>query len=78
MTKTAFIAALTAALRDTYQWAHDPAKLDRFMQAVRSTLRMHEGSTHGWCFSGSCTTVAWRAIGGKGKPTLKALIALPE
>ena len=45
------------------------------MLSVRATLR---GPVATWNFDGPATVAAWRAIGGKGKPTLKALRALED
>lgn len=69
MTKQAFLAAY----RDALALAADAAKLDRFMVSVAATL---EGPRATWNHDGDAVTAAWRAIGGKGKPTLKALRAL--
>jgi hypothetical protein len=76
MTKTAFIAAYRAKLIDLYAWAQDATKLDRFMSSVASTIGFTLGGTAPWNHEGAAVTAAWREIGGKGKPTLKALRAL--
>ena len=72
MTKQAFLAAYRAALV-AYPWAADAARLDKFMASVAATI---EGPHATWNHDGDAVTAAWRAIGGKGKPTLKALRAL--
>ena len=72
MTKTQFLAAYETALRSC-PWTADGAKLDRFMSSVRATL----DGANTWNHDGDCCTAAWRAIGGKGKPTLRGLRALP-
>ena len=72
MTKQAFLAAYRDAIA-AYPWAADAAKLDKFMASVAATL---EGPRATWNHAGDAVTAAWRAIGGKGKPTLKALRAL--
>jgi hypothetical protein len=76
MTKEQFLTAYREQLKATYAWARDDAaKLERFMASVRNTIS-HGVST--WVHDGEAVTAAWRAIGGKGKPTLKALRALPD
>ena len=72
MTKTDFLTAYRSELTARYLWAGDEAKLDRFMAAVAETL----GGANTWSHEGEAVTAAWRAIGGKGKPTKKALRAL--
>jgi len=37
-TKNNFIAHYKRALMDTYEWARDPAKLDRFIKVCCKTL----------------------------------------
>lgn len=73
MTRTAFLAEYRAALVARYSWTNDAAKLDRFMAGVAETLA--GGKT--WNHDGAAVTAAWRAIGGKGNPTLSALRSLP-
>ena len=72
MTKVDFYIAYRAKLVATYPWAANVDKLERFMNGVEETL--NGGSR--WNHDGEAVTAAWRAIGGKGKPTLKALRAL--
>lgn len=73
MTKTQFIERYRAELSQRYTWAQDTDKLARFMASVETTLR---GPAATWNHDGEAVTAAWRAIGGKGKPALKALRAL--
>lgn len=73
MTREEFLAAYRAALVDAYMWASDDAHLSRFMDSVQRTLN----GASAWNHDGDAVVTAWRAIGGKGKPTLKALRALP-
>lgn len=75
MTKKAFLDAMRAAIERLYGsgWANNPAALERFMESVRLTI---EGKQWTWNHDGEACTAAWRAIGGKGKPTMKALRAL--
>lgn len=77
MTKTAFIAAFRAELESKgYEWAKDPARVALFMSRVRETLDgPHILVTLDK--SAPSAVAAWRAIGGKGAPTYKALRALP-
>lgn len=77
MTKAAFLSALSAQLPEKYEWAKDPARLARFMEAVASTINRPAGGGP-WHHEGEASTAAWRVIGGKGKPTLKALRALAD
>ena len=72
MTKDGFATALQTELVTRYAWAQDADKLARFMASVRATL--DGGMT--WNNDGDAALAAWRAIGGKGKPTYKALHAL--
>lgn len=73
MTRDQFLAKYAQHLTATYPWARDEAKLTRFMAGVAKTL----DGERTWNHDGECVTAAWREIGGKGKPTLKALRALP-
>jgi len=75
MSRTAFLAAYRAQLIALYPWAKDTARLDRFMSAVELTISTARNE---WDHDGDAVTAAWHAIGGKGKPTLKALRSLPE
>ena len=73
MTKTKFLTLYRAELVARYSWASDTAKLDRFMQSVSDTIH---GSVNTWNNDGEAVISAWKQIGGKGKPTYKALRAL--
>jgi hypothetical protein len=75
MTRTGFLVALRAELLKRYPWAQDAMRLERFMSGVRDTIT---GVGNNWCKDGDAADAAWKAIGGKGKPTYKALRALPE
>ena len=72
MTKEAFLRAYKEALVLRYAWPSDQAKLDRFMASVEATLN----GANTWAHEGDAVTAAWRAVGGKGNPTKKALRAL--
>jgi hypothetical protein len=72
MTRELFLTAYRKQLLHRYTWAADATKLDRFMQSVQETLS--GGNT--WNHDGEAVTTAWKVIGGKGKPTKKALRAL--
>ena len=75
MTKTAFLAAYRAELLAIYSWTIDADKLARFCESgVVATLNT---GVKTWDHTGAAALAAWRTIGGKGKPTLKALRALP-
>lgn len=73
MTKAKFIEAYREALLSEYDWAHDAAKLEKFLGGVSRTIN-EQGME--WNKDGSCVLAAWRKIGGKGKPTYKELRAL--
>lgn len=75
MTKTNFIAALRSELIKRYDWTKDATRLERFMDGVKATI---DGDHGCWNKDGEASEAAWKAIGGKGKPTYKALRALPE
>lgn len=70
MSRAAFLAAYRAELIAMYPWAQDAARLERFMGTVVDTL---DGPGSPWHHEGDAVTAAWRNIGGKGKPTKKAL-----
>ena len=74
MTRAAFLAAYRRGLVAWAPWAQDTGKLDRFMESVAETISTTRKT---WIHDGPTTINAWRAIGGKGRPTLKALRALP-
>ena len=73
MTKSSFLSEYRKAVY-ALPWASNPDKLERFMESCRATI--NGAST--WQYDGELSVKAWRAIGGKGKPTLKALRALAE
>lgn len=74
MTRSVFLEAYRTALVAAYPWASDPVRLDRFLASCAGTL---EGPAATWNHDGEAVTAAWKAIGGKGRPTLNALRALP-
>ncbi len=70
-------AAFTAAVLDgvkAYPWSADAAKLSTFKAKLAETLSTGRAVC---AIDGPAFVAAWRSIGGKGKPTLKALAALP-
>lgn len=75
MNRKAFLAAYRADLWVRYVWAQDTAKLDRFMASAERTISTKATT---WNHDSESVRAAWRRIGGKGKPSLKALRALPE
>lgn len=74
-TKENFYAEYRVELVNRYAWAQEAGRLDRFMTSVRTTLETSEAP---WNHEGEAVTAVWRKIGGKGKPTRKALRALPQ
>lgn len=75
MSQAAFLTCYRDVLWATYVWAQDDSKLALFMVGVQRTI---EGPEKTWNHDGPAVTAAWRIMGGKGKPTLKALRALPR
>ena len=75
-TKTNFIAALRSELIKRYDWTKNEARLNHFMEGVKDTIYSRGDSR--WNKDGEASEAAWKAIGGKGKPTYKALRALPD
>ncbi len=73
MTQEHFLTTYKACLIKTYQWARISGKLDTFMESVADTLN---GTQNLWNNQGDCVVAAWKAIGGIGTPTYKALRAL--
>lgn len=73
MTKSAFLEAYAIQLTKLYDWARNEEKLARFLRGCIATIR--EGRSE-WNHDGPAVVAAWRSIGGKGTPTLKALRAL--
>jgi hypothetical protein len=71
MTKQQFITIYREKV-SSLPWAIDLEKLGRFMQSMENTL----AGDSTWNHDGPSVVAAWREIGGKGKPTLKALRAL--
>jgi uncharacterized protein YukE len=74
MTKSSFLSEYRKAI-SALPWSSNPDKLERFLESCRATI---ENETTSWNHDGESSAAAWRAIGGKGKPTLKALRALAE
>jgi hypothetical protein len=75
MTKDKFMAAYRAELLAQYPWASNPEKLSRFMASVWTSITTNKAT---WNHDGDAVRAAWHTIGGKGKPTLKALCALED
>ena len=71
----AFLAAYRRELQSLYPWARDEDKLANFLQSARTTLTTKASV---WNHDGPAVAAAWRAVGGKGTPTLKALRALAQ
>ena len=68
-----FLRRYEEELKARFAWAQDMDELSRFMASVEVTVS-GEGTT--WVHYGDAATAAWKAMGNKGKPTLKALRAL--
>jgi hypothetical protein len=77
MTKTAFYAAYRAALLKHYEWANkDPKKLNRYLESVTGTIQ-YQSETWNCDVTAPAIKEAWKAIGGKGKLSLRKLRELP-
>lgn len=74
MTKESFMTAYRNYVAGTYGWASDEGRLDGLMASVRITLFTARTT---WIWDGEGSKAAWRAIGARGKLTLKGLRALP-
>jgi hypothetical protein len=72
MTQAAFLNSYGFQLMARHEWARNADKLSRFLDSCAATL--HGANT--WNHDSPAVTAAWRTIGGKGKPSLKALRAL--
>lgn len=72
MQRSDFIKEYRLSLARVYPWAGNGMKLDAYIASVRETL----SGGNSWHHLGDCVTAAWKAIGGQGKPSLKALRAL--
>lgn len=72
MTRANFLEAYRAELLARYPWALDAHRLSKYMDSVTATLN----GAATWNNSGEALEAAWKKIGGKGKPTYKALRAL--
>ena len=74
MSRAQFLSEYGFQLQARYEWARNAEKLSRFLSVVSHTI---ESNDNHWndCAAPSCIA-AWRAIGGKGRPTLKALRGL--
>lgn len=71
MTRSDFRNQWIANLQE-FPWAKDPAKLANFVDGIDRTL----DGAHTVDISGPACLAAWKACGGKGKPTYKAIHAL--
>lgn len=74
MTRSKFLATYRQELLYMFpKWTGEPAAVASFMLGVAETL---DGGNR-WIADGIALKAAWRLIGGKGRPTLKKLRALP-
>jgi hypothetical protein len=80
--KTDFKAALRKELLARYgpegnldKWAANPERLERFMASVETTLTTNRNTVG---IDSDSFRAAYKAIGGKGPLTYKALRSLPE
>lgn len=73
-TKAEFLSRYERALRGD---GMAPAALAKFMTEVRRTLCAPEEPVS-WTPAGAVALEVWKALGGRSRPTLKALRALPD
>jgi len=72
MTRANFLTEYEKELKIRYDWAGNREKLEKIMKKCNVTLSSATIDIHG-----AACGAAWHAIGGKGKPTYKALQDLP-
>ena len=75
MTKSELSAAYRDLLPRVFPWAQDQDRLDRFMASFERTIRTSAAT---WNHNSPTIWQAWRTLGGKGRPTLKAMRALED
>ena len=79
LTKQNFLSAFKAAIKaKNPPWLADDVndvKLDNFMAVVYKTLTT---KSIPWMWNTPLSFETWKSLGGKGKPTLKAMRAMPE
>lgn len=73
MSKEDYIEAYAKMVKAECPWAADEERFTNFMAGMRLTV---EGRGTVWIHDGPVAVAAWKSLGGKGKPTLKALRAL--
>jgi hypothetical protein len=73
--KSDFLVEYGIALKELYGWAHDEDKFMNFMEGCEDTI---DGCNVSWNHNGEAVELAWKRIGGSGRPTLKALRALEQ
>jgi len=74
-TKAAFLAEYEKRIALNQEWARDAGRLERAMEKVRATITTDRAP---WMASGPTLIEVWKRMGFKGRPTLKALRALPD
>lgn len=72
-TKQQFLSILRREL-SKHEWARDADRLDKAMESAAQTLNGRRTCV----IESESWITAWKEIGMKGKPTYKALHALPE
>ncbi len=72
--KQEFLTKYRAELLVRYGWAANTEKLNKFMAGVEEAINTKMSK---WNCDGEAVSAAWRGIGGKVAPTLKALRELP-
>lgn len=76
-TKARFLEEYEKALVRLYAWAEERVKKDEFLAAARDAI-YHPELPVAWHHGSPAARDAWRALGGRSRPTLQALRALAE
>ena len=68
-----YIAIYIDEVSRLYPWAQDEAKLAKARNTIAQAIADKRNE---WQIDGQAGLAAWRALGGKGKPTFKAIHSL--
>lgn len=75
MSRTKFLDVLRVELVAKHDWAkNNPVKVDHWINLTRATMETSRNEIN---IDGPAFLAAWRAVGGRGRPTFKGLRALP-
>ena len=68
-----YIAIYIDEVQKRYPWAQDESKLAKARAHITQAIAAKRNE---WQIDGEAGVAAFRALGGKGKPTFKAIFAL--